>query len=432
MFALQRFEAGSIAQLANAVVHNNSAQLLAVADNFTGIAQTYSVPVDSTVTQVTFSISGTTNVTVTRPNGVNLSSSDADVKTIALSSATIYTVTGPGVGVWSITVNGSGLISVGVSAISSLNLNSAKFVEARGRSGHQGLFNIPGFPVIGQDNSVRADLSTTEFQTATLELHSRAGALISSASLTGDSDAANELFGTVTLPDSPFVFYVTGLNSAGEAYQRVIPAIVKTQTVRVTPPKPRDLFPGLKFTYNFQVRNVGATDTFQIKAVDNQKYVLTPNQFVSIASNTTAVISVQMQVPASAAVGTLDTLTFNVSGSTPQASNFAIVKSLVFEKPAVIPPDCSQAVPSSSTLWPPDHKLVALTINGVTDPQGLDLTLNIDSIMQDEPTDDARMRRERGRLRSRCAPSAWAQATDASIMSASQPRILRATPAREP
>ena len=51
------------------------------------------------------------------------------------------------------------------------------------------------------------------------------------------------------------------------------------------------------------------------------------------------------------------------------------------------PPDCTNAGPSTDTLWPPNHEMVAINVLGVTDPEGDDVTINIDSIMQDEPVD---------------------------------------------
>jgi len=49
-------------------------------------------------------------------------------------------------------------------------------------------------------------------------------------------------------------------------------------------------------------------------------------------------------------------------------------------------PDCSGAFPSVSTLWPPNHKMKSITIANVTDPDGDNVTITIDNIFQDEPT----------------------------------------------
>jgi hypothetical protein len=37
-------------------------------------------------------------------------------------------------------------------------------------------------------------------------------------------------------------------------------------------------------------------------------------------------------------------------------------------------------------LWPPNHKLHDVTVNGVSDPDGDAVTVSVDSIFQDEPT----------------------------------------------
>ena len=47
--------------------------------------------------------------------------------------------------------------------------------------------------------------------------------------------------------------------------------------------------------------------------------------------------------------------------------------------------DCSTAVPSLETLWPPNHKLVPIDVLGIIDPDGGEITFSIDGIFQDEP-----------------------------------------------
>src|SRR5262245_51585836 len=55
--------------------------------------------------------------------------------------------------------------------------------------------------------------------------------------------------------------------------------------------------------------------------------------------------------------------------------------------PSNQPPDCSGAFPSVTTIWPPNHDMINVTIQGVTDPDGDPVTINIDQIEHDEPTD---------------------------------------------
>ncbi|MCK6482962.1 MAG: Ig-like domain-containing protein [Phycisphaerae bacterium] len=48
-------------------------------------------------------------------------------------------------------------------------------------------------------------------------------------------------------------------------------------------------------------------------------------------------------------------------------------------------PFCDLARPSVDKLWPPNHKLVAVSILGVTDPENNDITITILDVTQDEP-----------------------------------------------
>lgn len=50
------------------------------------------------------------------------------------------------------------------------------------------------------------------------------------------------------------------------------------------------------------------------------------------------------------------------------------------------PPSCAAAIASRPHLWPPNHKFVAIHVTGVTDPDGDTLSITINAIYQDEPT----------------------------------------------
>jgi hypothetical protein len=51
------------------------------------------------------------------------------------------------------------------------------------------------------------------------------------------------------------------------------------------------------------------------------------------------------------------------------------------------PPVCSNASPSIDTIWPPNHKFVAVNVLDVTDPDGHPVSITIASIYQDEAVD---------------------------------------------
>lgn len=51
-----------------------------------------------------------------------------------------------------------------------------------------------------------------------------------------------------------------------------------------------------------------------------------------------------------------------------------------------LPPDCSEAYADPDCLWPPNHKMVSVSILGVTDPDGDPVAIVITGITSDEPT----------------------------------------------
>lgn len=53
-----------------------------------------------------------------------------------------------------------------------------------------------------------------------------------------------------------------------------------------------------------------------------------------------------------------------------------------------LPPDCSEARAHPAQLWPPNHKLVAIQVQGVTDPDDDPVSIMVTSIAQDEPVEN--------------------------------------------
>ncbi len=50
-------------------------------------------------------------------------------------------------------------------------------------------------------------------------------------------------------------------------------------------------------------------------------------------------------------------------------------------------PECSDASPSTDNIWPPNHKFVSVTIQGISDSDGDSISVTIDGIEQDEELD---------------------------------------------
>jgi len=84
---------------------------------------------------------------------------------------------------------------------------------------------------------------------------------------------------------------------------------------------------------------------------------------------------------------------FTLSGNTLTVNNFRVAN--VQDAIRVITqgvelnedPDCSTAEPSQALLWPPNHKFVPITIDGITDADDDSVTVTIDGITQDEEVD---------------------------------------------
>jgi uncharacterized delta-60 repeat protein len=67
-------------------------------------------------------------------------------------------------------------------------------------------------------------------------------------------------------------------------------------------------------------------------------------------------------------------------------SDFALVRYL--GDPTNRPPDCSGVTATPDLLWPPNHKLRLVSLNGATDPDGDPVTLTVTTVVQDEPPND--------------------------------------------
>ena len=389
-FFLGGFEAGQITRLADAVVRANAVDLLSVADVLSGTPKTYTVPVDSTLTRVTFSASGATSLALTRPDGTAVQPTDPGVQVITLSSGVVYTVLNPAPGTWSAALDSGEAFSFGVLGESSLSLDRFDFVETAGRPGHQGYFGLPGFPVIGQTITGAAELSG-DFATAVFDLRDKTGASLRTLGLALEAGGSGaEFFGDIQLPTQPFLVYVTGTRTNGEHYQRVLAKTTQPQTVRVSAPPSQDLTPGATTVYTFEVTNLGAANTFHLTASDDHSFLggIAVTDF-ALTSGQSIHVSVQLNVPAGAVEGTTDALTVSVESTAPEgARNFAVLDSLVVKSTAP-PLSCATASPSVSTLWPPNHSLQPVTILGVTSPDNAPVTIRFDSILQSEPTNGA-------------------------------------------
>lgn len=272
VFVYDPLQSAEAAKLLDFLTRPDAVDVLFIEDSLSGTAKTYTVPVDSTMTRVTFSTSGTTNVVVKRPDGSNVLPADASVSIASLSGGAIYSISNPVSGAWAVTVNGFGSFNVRVAGESKLSLTSLNFVEERGRPGHKGDFPVTGAPIADQVSKVDALISAEEVNTAQFELRTPGGVVLQSLTLSEVPTLTGlfkEFHGDLTVPSTSYLTYVKGLDVNGKDYQRVVPGTTKPQTIKLTAPAIPDLHPGEITTYKLQVKNFGAGDSFQLSGHDD-------------------------------------------------------------------------------------------------------------------------------------------------------------------
>nr|OQO15811.1 hypothetical protein B0A51_16955 [Rachicladosporium sp. CCFEE 5018] len=191
-----------------------------------------SVPVDSSITQLVFSLSSlTAGLLITRPNRALINDTDHSITRTDLTGAQFYIISAPETGLWTISFSGpitSGL-SLTISAISSLSLTSFDYVDLRGRPGHEGYFPVTTPPVPGSSAMVLAEIDGT-FKDATFQYRTLSGELIANISLANGGGNADDpvegsvFYGNVTVPSGNHTIYVVGHDGAGREFQRVLDA----------------------------------------------------------------------------------------------------------------------------------------------------------------------------------------------------------------
>jgi len=179
-------------------------------------------------------------------------------------------------------------------------------------------------------------------------------------------------FGQVTFPDSTFLIYVTGVDSRGSPFQRALPGLISSQSIRIISPLGETLQTGQNKTYQFVVENHGASDTFTFTAVDDRKFGLAVSPITfALDTNASQNVSVMVSVPAIEREGPY-TLKVRVAGSgTTAAHNFASLRSYVTN--STNQPPVAVVVPMQNASFPCCSNrgaVVKLDGSGSSDPAG--------------------------------------------------------------
>ncbi len=388
LFLLAKSQVAQAFVLVKPQLSGDFVTILLVNGTLPGGPQEFEVPIDSSITNVVFSVSvdTLTSVSVLRPSGAAVVPGEPGVTITNLSAGRIITVNAPETGKWHIQIAGTGAFSASAKANSSIQFASFQFVELTGRPAHEGFFPIAGQPVVGSDQTGLASLFGP-FATANFQLVSQSGATIQPVNLAqGNPDAAaDEFVGVFGLPSQPFRVAVTGFDTSGLLYERLFPTLFRAQTVEVTVDTAILSLPaGATTPVNFIVRNLGNPASFNIVVTDNRGFITRVQpKLLTLDTNASGAVTVDVTVPTATPDGTNVSITTTATSTTdPSVTNSAALNLTTVSNR---PPVCTAAQASPNTLWPPNHKLVQIGIVGVTDPDGDQVTLTVTGVTQDEP-----------------------------------------------
>lgn len=340
LFTPNLLQAEDAVRIVDALARSNSVHLFDVRDTLgAGGLKNYTVPVDPSVSRLTFTLSSAANgLTVVRPDGTAVLSGDPGVDVGFLNFGMFVTVNEPTAGEWSFVVNnngGGGNYSVQVTGDSFLRLTSFDFVTPSAGGGHPGYLSTDGRPLANEQTKIAAGISS-HVGTAQFQFRDAQGGLIQSFSFDGMESADEEedslaYFGDVVVPSTPFSVYVVGEDADGHAYQRLHPGLIEPQYVKIAAPDSKYLRPGKETKYTFQVTNYGPKDTFRIFTDEDRGFLKSVSEVaVVLDTNQTRPVTVTLEPPPGTEVGVMDTLLISVKSTKPSgASNTASLTSTV-------------------------------------------------------------------------------------------------------
>ena len=315
-FALGPSELDVFAHLVDATVRARPVTLVSGVKSDGGSA--LSVPVDGSLTQVTFSFSGVNSVRLTRPDGSLVTGRESGVRLTQSTTGVVLTVLRPAPGAWSATTRASSPYSFAVRGESPLAVDRFDFLALSGRPGHQGYAPLPGPPVLSSALAgarLSGDIASVRFELRALD-----GRLLLPLTLLPEPGGSPlEFFGPVGLTSEAFVVHALGRTSSGQSWQRVLPGAVSPRSVELTGPATRALVPGTAHEVSFQVRNTGGPNIFRPSARDSRGSGarITPELLV-LGSGEVGVFTVRWDVPASLSAGASLTLATTVEGVAPE------------------------------------------------------------------------------------------------------------------
>src|SRR5262245_59171105 len=184
----------------------------------------FSIPIDSTIESVMFSVSlqCLQVVEIVRPSGDELRENDPGVDYHQFQAGRIVTLPMPTPGTWTVRVAGKGMFFLVIQAKTDLSLDRVTFVELAGGPGHEGFFPIKGSPKRGVAQKLEVTVSGT-IRDPAFRLVSSSAETIQPLSLQPEVQGSEEhtFLGDVTPRAPQFRVVVSGVDARGFPVQRV-------------------------------------------------------------------------------------------------------------------------------------------------------------------------------------------------------------------
>src|SRR5229473_8569946 len=330
---LQRSEAAKAFHLVRESTRNNVSTVFWATATLDGKPETIAIPVDSVTKRITFTFSVDTKgnqLNLTQPSGGAITEGLAGTEDTKLNCGRILTVSSPEAGVWHAEITGTGRYWMEAQAQSDIFFVGVEFVRKGGRPGHEGMFRIPGQPVIEAPATLQASLSASATKTTEFYLVTERGQTIRKLQMheVNSDREFLEFAGSVDLPSVPFRVAVTGRDVNDRQYQRFFSNLFHAESLEISPKLDFDELPeGSTKQVAFTVRNIGLPRTFKLTVTDAHQFVskLEPKE-LALGAGESGIVRVDLAVPAGTSPGVGDDLVI-VAQSTagPPTSNSSVV-----------------------------------------------------------------------------------------------------------
>jgi uncharacterized repeat protein (TIGR01451 family) len=296
----------------------------------TGAPRLFDVPVDSTIRRLVISVSMNpgTAITLRRPSGVPVASTDPDAQITSIASGRFLTINAPTPGIWQVEISGGGNFSMVAEGNSPFEFYRFDFVKPSGDI-HGGFFPIPGQPLAGAEGTGEATLLGS-FSTSTFKLVSEGGETIEDINLAQNFPNAvpDHFVGMFLPPEVPFRVVATGNDSAGFQYQRTYPTVYRAQVVgvEVDAGGGGEIQAGTARTFSFTVKNLGAPATFRTNVVSSLGSITGVNPTtLSLETGASGTVQFNVSVPA----GTPDETSFAITMTAAKTDDSTVFNSVI-------------------------------------------------------------------------------------------------------